>query len=78
MNKNYVPSHDKVVTVSQLNQVYNLMDIYKNIKHKLYKIKEMQNSDKSEILKVDLWKHNRHVKVFGTYNPPNNKLISHF
>jgi hypothetical protein len=32
----------------------------------------MNGVDKTEIVKLNVWKNENHVKVFGTYNPPQN------
>jgi hypothetical protein len=32
----------------------------------------MNNVDKTEIVKLNVWKNENHVKVFGIYNPPQN------
>lgn len=38
-------------------------------------IKEMGNtSDKSEIVKLDLWKNECHFKIYAVYRPPKNNL----
>ena len=35
-------------------------------------IKTMNDNDKMEAIKIEVWKENRHLQVYGVYNPPNN------
>ena len=34
--------------------------------------------DKSEVIKLYVWKHNKHIKIFFIYNLPSNNLNFNF
>ena len=50
-----------------------LVGIHKDITHKFYRVKEMHDTDKCEIVRIETWKLNNHITIYGLYNPPNNK-----
>jgi hypothetical protein len=32
--------------------------------------------DTAEIVKINVWKHNHHTRIYGIYSPPNNKCLN--
>jgi hypothetical protein len=42
------------------------------MKHIFSIVKKMNSVDKTEIIKLNVWKNENHIKVFGIYNPPQN------
>jgi hypothetical protein len=49
-----------------------LIGTCKSLKHIFSIVKKMNSVDKTEIIKLNVWKTENHVKVFGIYNPPQN------
>ena len=36
----------------------------------------MNEQDTSEIVEINVWKHNHHTKIYDIYSPPNNKRLN--
>lgn len=49
-----------------------LVGVKRNIVNQFTALKEMNHTDKCEIIKLDVWKNEEHFKIYGVYNPPNN------
>lgn len=48
--------------------------IKRHIKATIQIKKTMEEQDKSEIVKIEVWKSNYHYRIYSIYNPPDNKL----
>ena len=49
-----------------------LIGVHKNLINKFTIIKTMDEDDRMEVIKIDVWKQENHFKIYGLYNPPNN------
>jgi exonuclease III len=47
-----------------------LIGTRKPLKHIFSIVKKINNVDKTKIIKLNVWKNENYVKVFGIYNPP--------
>lgn len=50
-----------------------LVGVKKDIKSSFQIVKEMDNTDKSELVKLDFWDNKTHLHLYSIYNPPRNE-----
>jgi exonuclease III len=54
-----------------------LIGTHKPLKHIFSIVKKMNSVDKTKIIRLNVWKNENHIKVFGIYNPhQNNPALS--
>jgi len=52
-----------------------LVTVRNNLKSEFKIIKEMNDHDTAEIVKILIWKENKKFTIYGTYSPPGNKNL---